>query len=169
MTVSIELVPVPLAALRALANGDRAAAADATGLPITEYLVGQESLGTWTYRYRQISADPAAAAWTTGVVYDRNHRRCVGKAGYHGPPDQRGMVEVGYAIDPEFRRRGYARAALVAMLERAAREPLVHIVRASVAPDNTPSLALISQYGFVQVGEQEDEEDGLEFVYEVAA
>jgi RimJ/RimL family protein N-acetyltransferase len=36
------------------------------------------------------------------------------------------MVEIGYAVDPAYRRRGYARAALEALLQRAAREPRVH-------------------------------------------
>jgi ribosomal-protein-alanine N-acetyltransferase len=93
----------------------------------------------------------------------------VGKAGFHGPPDEHGMVEVGYAIVPELRRRGYARAALEALLQRAGREPAVRVVRASVSPDNAASLGLIRQYGFVRVGEQWDDEDGLELVYEVAA
>jgi len=90
-------------------------------------------------------------------------------AGYHGPPDQQGMVEVGYRIDPTFRRHGYARAALIALLDRAAYEPDVRVVRASVRPDNEPSLALIGQYGFEFVGRQHDPDDGLEFIYEVAA
>ena len=37
----------------------------------------------------------------------------VGRAGFHGPPDAGGMVEVGYAVDPDFRRRGNAIAALL--------------------------------------------------------
>ena len=53
-----------------------------------------------------------------------------------------------------------------ALLDRAAREPTVRVVRASVSPDNAPSLGLIGQYGFERVGEQWDEEDGLEIIYE---
>ena len=37
----------------------------------------------------------------------------------------------------------------------------------SIHPDNLASYQLASQYGFVKVGEQWDEEDGLEIIYEV--
>jgi RimJ/RimL family protein N-acetyltransferase len=93
--------------------------------------------------------------------------RAVGRAGFHGPPDDAGMVEVGYSIDPDRRRRGYARATLAYLLDRAGREPDVRAVRASIGPDNEPSLNLVRQFGFVEVGEQWDDEDGLEIVYEV--
>jgi RimJ/RimL family protein N-acetyltransferase len=79
------------------------------------------------------------------------------------------MVEIGYAVDPAYRRRGYARAALEALLQRAAHEPRVNTVRVTISPGNTASYALASQYGFAEVGEQWDEEDGLEIIYEVAA
>jgi RimJ/RimL family protein N-acetyltransferase len=79
------------------------------------------------------------------------------------------MVEVGYAVDPEHRRQGYARAALLLLLDRAAREPAVRVVRATIGPANTPSRRLVEQHGFVVVGEQVDDEDGLEIVYEVPA
>lgn len=65
--------------------------------------------------------------------------------------------------------RGYARAALEALLQRAGREPQVRVVRVTISPDNTASYALASQYGFARVGEQWDEEDGLEIIYEVAS
>jgi hypothetical protein len=67
------------------------------------------------------------------------------------------------------RRRGYARAALEALLQRAAHEPQVKVVRVTISPGNTASYALASQYGFAKTGEQWDEEDGLEIIYEVAA
>ena len=54
-------------------------------------------------------------------------------------------------------------------LGRAAREPDVRVVRASVGPDNVASLRLLSRYGFVEVGEQWDDEDGPETVFEVDA
>ncbi|MFD0360212.1 GNAT family N-acetyltransferase [Nocardia sp. GCM10030253] len=167
--VVVELVALGLQTLRALADGDAADAARVSGLPITGYLIEADHRRMWALRYEQVQADSAVAAWATGVVYDPLLGVCVGCAGYHGPADRRGMVEVGYAIDPVFRRRGYARAALVELLDRAAREPAVRVVRASVSPDNQPSLALIGQYGFVRVGNQFDLVDGLEFVYEVGA
>ena len=39
-------------------------------------------------------------------------------------------------------------------------------MRATVAPDNAPSLAVVDRAGFRHVGEQEDEVDGLELVFE---
>ena len=48
-------------------------------------------------------------------------------------------------------------------------EPSVSTVRVTINPGNVPSYRLASHYGFVEVGEQWDDEDGLEFVYEVAA
>jgi hypothetical protein len=49
-------------------------------------------------RAAQVAADPAAAGWVTGVLWDRDRRLAVGRAGFHGPPDARGMVEVGSAV-----------------------------------------------------------------------
>jgi RimJ/RimL family protein N-acetyltransferase len=77
------------------------------------------------------------------------------------------MVEVGYAVDPALRRRGYARAALEALIARARREPEAVVLRATVSPTNAASLALIHQFDFLEVGEQWDDEDGLEIIYEM--
>src|SRR6185437_11495265 len=107
----------------------------------------------------QVEKDPACAAWVTGVIWDARQHLAVGRAGYHGPPDASGMVELGYAVVPIYRRRGYARAALRALLRRAADEPLVRTVRVSISPDNLASYRLASQYGFVKVGDQWDDQD----------
>ena len=76
------------------------------------------------------------------------------------------MVEVGYSVVPEFRRRGYAKAIVRTMVERAASDPRVAVVRASISPHNEASLATIAGFGFTKVGEQWDDEDGLELLFE---
>ena len=164
----VRIIQLSEAALRALADGDLAAANRASSVVLTPYFVDPEGRGLWRLRSTQIAVDPSSAAWITGVVWDIDLHLAVGRAGFHGPPDAVGMVEVGYAVDPAFRRQGYARAALEAMLERARRDPAVRVVRASIRPDNLPSRRLVSGYGFVEVGEQWDDEDGLETVFEVA-
>jgi RimJ/RimL family protein N-acetyltransferase len=166
MTPRVELVELDAATLRALATGDAGAAAATAPVPLSPWLVGEECRGLWRMRADQVAADPAVSAWVTRVVWDPDRRVAVGRAGFHGPPDDAGMVEVGYATDPGFRRQGYARAALRALLDRADAEPAVTTVRASVSPGNAVSRDLVLAHGFVEVGEQEDEEDGLEIVYE---
>jgi RimJ/RimL family protein N-acetyltransferase len=165
----VRIVHLDEAAFRALAAGDLAAANAASPVPVSAYFAGPDWRGVWRMRLEQAEQDPASPAWVTGVIWDERIGLAVGRAGYHGPPDAAGMVEIGYAVDPAHRRRGYARAALEALLERAAREPDVRSVRVTVSPDNEPSYRLVSQYGFTEVGEQWDEEDGLEIVYEIAA
>ncbi len=165
MTPPVQILQLDAAALRALADGDLAAADRTSPVPLTPYLAGPECSRVWQFRAVQVVEDPASAAWITGVVWDPDRRLAVGRAGYHGPPEG-GVVEVGYSIDPQHRRQGYARAALRALVERAAREPGVTTVRASVSPDNVASRDLVLSEGFVPVGEQVDEEDGLELVYD---
>jgi RimJ/RimL family protein N-acetyltransferase len=154
---------------RALAGGDLAAANAASPVPLSAYFAGPEWRGLWQRRSEQVRQDFCSAAWVTGVIWDEREQVAVGRAGYHGPPDHAGMVEIGYAVDPAYRRRGYARAALEALLERAAREPQVHTVRVTISPENVASYELAVQYGFTEVGEQWDDEDGLEIVYEFDA
>jgi len=42
----------------------------------------------------------------------------------------------------------------------------VSAVRASIAPENEPSLRIAKRLGFRRIGEQMDEVDGLELVFE---
>jgi len=135
-------------------------------LKLTEYQVGNECRGVWAMRHAQLENDPSSASWVTRFVVETATGSVVGRAGFHGPPDERGMVEVGYAIDPAHRRQGHARSSLEVLLGVAATRPEVSVVRATVSPDNHASKALIQQYGFLEVGEQWDEEDGLEIIFE---
>lgn len=153
--------------LRALARGDLVAANETSPVPLSVYFAGPEWRGVWQMRASQVVEDPASAAWVTGVIWDEQRHLAVGRAGYHGPPDSAGMVEIGYAVDPAYRRRGYARAALEALLQRAIRESQVRTVRVAISPENLASYELASQYGFIEVGQQWDDEDGLEIVYEL--
>lgn len=163
----VRIVQLTAPALAALAAGDLSSADLHSPVPLTPWLASTENGWTWGYRARQVLDHPADLPWVTGVVWDLDAGRAVGRAGFHGAPHD-GLVEVGYAIDPAHRRRGYARAALELMITRARQDPAVRILRASVSPENTASLALVAQYPFVEVGEQWDDEDGLEIRYEMA-
>ncbi|QSE41424.1 GNAT family N-acetyltransferase [Rhodococcus erythropolis] len=165
----LQLIRVPPLALHALGEDNATLAMELEPNLLTPYLLGEECQGLWRYRSTQITGNPLDSAWITRIAVDARTSTPVGLAGFHGRPDARGMVEIGYRIDPAFRRLGYARTALEILLDVASRQSEVHIVRATISPDNIASRNLISQYGFNEVGEQWDEEDGLETIFEISA
>ena len=114
-----------------------------------------------------MTTNPDVTPWLLRALVLRDERTAVGFIGFHAAPDDRGMVEIGYEVLPAFRRCGYASEAAVAMMGWAARAG-ARIVRACVSPDNAASLAMMPRHGFFQVGEQLDEEDGRELVFETA-
>jgi len=159
----IRFVRLDRAALTALIDGDLPAASAAAGVALSDYLRSESWL--WRIRLAQITVDPASADWIARAAVVGPDQVVVGHGGFHGPPDEDGTVEVAYSVDPAHRLRGYAKAMLASLMERAERDPSVHAVRASIRPDNAGSLATIAGFGFRKVGEQWDAEEGLEFVY----
>lgn len=161
------LVLLPTDAVDALAAGDLETAQDAVGddLRLTPFLVSPGCRRVWDYRSRQLGRTPSDATWVTRLVVAPSGE-VVGRAGFHGAPED-GTVEVGYEIDPAQRRRGHARAALRILLDVARREAGALTLRATISPDNEASRALVEAHGLVVTGEQWDEEDGLETIFEV--
>lgn len=164
----VRIVRLSPEALAALAAGDLAAANALSPVPVSAWHVSDACSWVWQYRAKQAVETPADLPWITGILWDDEAGVAVGQSGFHGAPDADGMVEVGYSVDPAYRRRGYARAALELAIEHARAEPSVRTLRATISPENEASLALIAQYPFVRNGEQWDEEDGLEWIYELA-
>lgn len=160
----VQVIHLDLSALRALADGDLAGANASSPVSLTPAFVEAAWRSTWRRRAEQVSADRVQQAWVTGVIWDSSLSVAVGRAGFHAAPSD-GLLEVGYAVDPAYRRRGYARAALAVLVARARTAPGVDRVVASVSPDNAASLALLRSVGFEQIGEQWDDEDGLEWVF----
>jgi RimJ/RimL family protein N-acetyltransferase len=157
------LVLLSATAMQALIDGDLAAASRTAGVALPAEFLDEGSL--WRRRLRQLTDEPGCAPWLARAVVRTGDDVVVGHAGFHGPPDDRGMVEVGYLILAEHRRQGYARRALDELLGYAGRRG-ARVGRASIAPDNEASQSLVRSSGFVQVGDQWDDEDGLELVFE---
>ncbi|MEU0092890.1 GNAT family N-acetyltransferase [Kribbella sp. NPDC006257] len=179
MTPEIRFAELSSTTMAALLADDLTTPRAESGVELGELFVDDRAKWLWNYRLKQLDTQPEAADWIARAVLAEPAEPAdgppdeagpgevvVGYAGFHGPPDEAGMVEVGYTVDPQYRRRGYAKAILAALIDRAAAEPAVRVVRATISPDNVASLATIASFGFTQNGDQWDEEDGLELIFE---
>jgi [ribosomal protein S5]-alanine N-acetyltransferase len=164
---AVRLPLLDAATLQALIDQDLdGARAAAGGIPLPEDFLADTWL--WTLRLGQMLGEPAEAPWLVRAIVALDGPgagQVVGHAGFHGKPDARGMVEVGYRVVPAHRRNGYAQAALAELLGYAA-DHGVKVARASISPGNERSLRIAAAFGFVEVGEQMDEIDGRELVFE---
>lgn len=121
------------------------------------------------YRIPDLQANRAIQPWLGRAIvwtHPDGRREAIGSIGFHAAPDEGGRVEIGYRVEPVFRRRGIATEAIRGLLDWAGSNG-IHRFRASVAPGNDASLAIITSLGFQQVGTQVDEIDGLEIVFEL--
>ena len=185
-TARLELVPFSVGAMRATLERDLQRAAAELGAEVPADLYERLG-GLFMLRTAQLEVDPAGADWLAramvieeripvsltgvfrpGLATDTTaptRRRMVGSIGFHSAPVD-GVVEIGYHVEPGWRREGYATEAVAAVLDWAADQG-VHRIRAAVAPTNNASLGVVRHFGFRQTGSQWDEEDGEELVFMV--
>lgn len=124
-------------------------------------------------RLSQLERDPGLADWLLRGVCLKSELRIVGTIGFHDAPGNEdvervspGAVEMGFEIEPAFRRQGIAREAALALMNWAHDRHGVRRFLASVRPDNLASLGLTAGLGFMRIGHHIDEIDGYEDIFE---
>lgn len=127
-----------------------------------------DSKGPLPWRVPQVKKDPSLNKWFMRWIVLRERSEVIGTISFHGAPDTNGMVEIGLEITSALRNQGFAKEALVGMWTWVCQQEGVQVLRYTVSPENLPSVAIITSFGFAYVGEQIDEEDGPESIYEMS-
>jgi len=90
----------------------------------------------------------------------------VGFGGFGGRVGPDGRLTLGYSVHEEHRGQGYATEIAELLTGWALEQPGVSIVRATIRPDNAPSLRVAEKAGFEPTGGTvRDNEDGELLVY----
>ena len=132
------------------------------GLPVADGLRGfyasDDVSPTWLAALRSSTRpDP----WRHGFfVVHRAAGSVIGSAGFKGPPDSAGIVEMAYGIVPGFQGQGYATEAATALVAYAFAADQVRLVRAHTRPEANASTRVLLKCGFRHLGTVVDPEDG---------
>ena len=132
------------------------------GLPaadgLRQFFVSDDVSPDWLAALRSARGpDP----WRHGFfVIDRESGCVIGSAGFKGPPDRTGMVEIAYGIVPSREGRGYATEAAAALVRFALADEQVRLVRAHTLPMLNPSARVLEKCGFRNTGTFVDPDDG---------
>ncbi len=138
--------------------GQRAAAG------LREFFVSDDVSPQWLAALRQAEGpDP----WRHGFfVIHRDSGTIIGSAGFTGPPDSGGTVEIAYGIVPGFQGQGYATEAAAALVQFAGSSGGVHHVRAHTLPESNASTRVLAKCGFRHTGTVTDPVDGIVWRWE---
>ncbi len=162
----LELVLLTGEWMAAILAGNRTQANTIGGFRVREKWPDGHDTNFLQMRVKQIRENPDDEPWFARAMVLPATREMTGHIGFHGPPREDGSLELGYTVFPEHRRKGYAFEAAEALMAYARAEHGVRRFVLSISPENAPSLGMAGKMGFVRCGEQWDEEDGLEWVFE---
>jgi RimJ/RimL family protein N-acetyltransferase len=123
--------------------------------------------GPLGWRVPQVKEDSSVNKWFVRFIVLKESQEVIGSTSFHGVPDDEGMMEIGLGIEEPFRGNGYAKEALLGMWQWVSGFPEAKTLRYTVSPDNLPSIAVINYFGFEYKGQQMDEIDGPENIYEM--
>jgi [ribosomal protein S5]-alanine N-acetyltransferase len=141
----LELKPLPAAAAAALPH-DREAAAELLGATLPPAWPQPDLLEVLPM---QAAVEPDHERFGVWVMIERETNSVVGDAGFMGRPDD-GIVEIGFSVIPDRRRRGYATEAARALLDWALREPGIEGVIARCDAGNEASIRVLERVGFTR-------------------
>jgi ribosomal-protein-alanine N-acetyltransferase len=156
-TINLELVPCELIHFEA-SMSDKKELGQLLGATVPDsWPVFPE---TMPHAYAWTKADPSLIGWGTYLFVQAVDRVLIGEGGYKGHSDAAGMVEIGYAIIPEYRRRGLATEAARGLTAHAFSEPHVKIVEAHTLPEPNASTKILGKLGMRYLGPVHDPVDG---------
>jgi len=125
--------------------------------------------GPIPYRIPRIRKNPEFAKYLLRLAVLRESGEIIGSTGFHDAPDGSGMIEIGLGVEEKFRGQGFAQEMLHGMWRWVTEDLQVKVLRYTVSPTNEPSQAIIKKLGFEYKGQQIDEEDGPEDIFEMSA
>jgi RimJ/RimL family protein N-acetyltransferase len=121
------------------------------------------------YRLPRVRQNPEYAKYLLRIAVLKDNPIIIASAGFHDAPDSDGMIEIGFGVDKKYQGRSFGQEILHGMWSWVVTDPQVKTLRYTVSPDNLISQHIIKKLGFKYNGQQIDEEDGPEDIYELSA
>jgi [ribosomal protein S5]-alanine N-acetyltransferase len=161
-TANLSLVPCTLQLFEAILSG----AGD------LEKMVGARVFENWyefpgvagiealQFGYEYLKSNPEALGWWSYLFVHTADNALIGIGGFKGAPNEVGMVEIGYAIIPAYRCRGYASEAAHGLTAFAFSDPRVKFVDAHTLAEPNASTRVLEKIGMKRAGTAQDPDVG---------
>ena len=90
------------------------------------------------------------------MIVNKETHVIIGDIGFHGQPDENGVVEIGFGFVENERQKGYGFEATQGIMMWLAKHPKVKMVKADCLIDNVGSKRILEKIGMREVTRNED-------------
>lgn len=93
------------------------------------------------------------------IFINKEDNSIIGDGGFNGSPDEKGIIDIGYAIVETQRKKGFALEAVSALLKWGLSQGCVTAVTADCLESNIPSIKILTRLGMNEI----ERKDGMIF------
>lgn len=100
---------------------------------------------------KSLERDKVPSGFETWMIIRKDNMQVIGDIGFHGKPDEKGEVEVGYGLVELERRKGVGYEALNAIMNWLSFQASVKVIKADCLISNKPSARILEKVGMKEV------------------
>lgn len=113
------------------------------------------------YKYKvDIANNNDVFGWSVFLKpeYTNSHEEeVIGQITVHENGDDKANRDIGWYIDPNYQKKGYATEAAIAAIDYMFKEVEINNIFSGAVKDNIPSCKIFEKLGFIKVGEVEED------------
>jgi [ribosomal protein S5]-alanine N-acetyltransferase len=148
-TEHLKLVPFSLELKKATIT-ERARMASMLGVHVPDSWPGPDMTEALPFFVETMEKDAVSRVWD-GIIIHKVDQVAIGGVGFHGGPDEAGMVEIGYNIIPEYQGRGYATEMTRSFIDWAFHTQGIQLITAECLDDNIGSIRVLEKVGMCRL------------------
>ena len=144
-TQRLKLLPFTLE-LKKATLAARARLTEMLEVEIPDAWPGADLLEALPFFIQALEKDPVGLIWDSIIIH-KAEQIAIGGIGFHGGPDEAGMVEIGYNIIPAYEGQGYATEMARRVIDWAYHTPGILVITTECLDDNIGSIRVLEKVG----------------------
>jgi len=154
-TDRLMLVPVTLEITRALLDGN-SSEIEKLGIRTDKRWPRRETRDVLPMINRSLEKDGIPSGFEFWMIVKKDNMHVIGDIGFHGKPNEKGEVEVGFGLVEHERAKGFGSEALTAIMDWLSSQESVRLIKATCSISNKPSARILEKVGMKETSRGQD-------------
>jgi RimJ/RimL family protein N-acetyltransferase len=150
-TDRLMLVPVTLEITRSLLEGN-SKEVEKLGIKTDKKWPTADTMDVLPTINASLEKDKIPSGFEFWMIVKKDNMQVIGDIGFHGKPNEKGEVEVGFGLVEHERGKGFGYEALKAIMNWLKFQESVKAIKADCLIDNKPSARILEKVGMKEVG-----------------